>query len=101
MVVIYEGVRRPEPLPQLFPRHELPRATKKVEQDFERLPQESGTGLSVLAQLSGAAIELKYPEAKKTVVARSFRQSLRLPKLLGSILDEVAPEAAGFVALTD
>jgi hypothetical protein len=74
---------------------------EKVEQDFERLPLESWPDLSVLAQLSSTAIELKYPEAKKTILAPSFRQSLELQRYLPPILDDVAREAAGFLALTD
>ena len=80
MVVIDEGVRGPETLPQLFPRHHLARSIEKVEEDLQRLPLQARAALAVLAQFSCADIQFINSEAEDAILVRSSRHSLRLPR---------------------
>src|ERR1700676_117028 len=53
---------------------------EKVEQDLQRLALKARAGLSILAQLSRAGIELIRSEAEETILVRTFWHSLRLPR---------------------
>src|SRR6266853_2929912 len=51
-----------------------------VKQDLESLPLKARPALSVLAQLSRAGVQLINSEAEQTILVRSFRHGLRLPR---------------------
>ena len=69
VIKIHKSIRRPQPLPKLFPRDEILRLFQQENQNLQRLVAEAWACPAIFSQFSCAAIQLKRPEAEKPALA--------------------------------
>jgi len=64
VVVIDKCIFRPEPLPQLFARHQVAGPLDEMQKDFKRLALQARALLALFAQFAGFAVQFVQAEAK-------------------------------------